>query len=64
VGSVAGALVADDPTVVTDAISWAEVVLRHRGAPERTGPALRASLREALQGLPVATRLLPAVEPV
>ena len=64
VGSVAGALVSDDPTIVTDAISWAEVVLRHRGAPAKTGPALRASLREALQGLPVATRLVPAVEPV
>lgn len=64
VGSVAGALVSDDPTIVTDAISWAEVVLRHRGAPANTGPALRTSLREALQGLPVATRLLPAAEPV
>jgi hypothetical protein len=64
VGSVAGALVSDDPAIVTDAITWAEVVLRHRGAPEKTGHALRASLREALQGLPVATRLVPAVEPV
>ena len=64
VGSVAGALVSDDPSIVSDAITWAEVVLRHRGAPERTGQALRASLREALQGLPVATRLVPAVEPV
>jgi len=64
VGSVAGALVSDDPTIVTDAISWAEVVLRHRGAPANTGPTLRTSLREALQGLPVATRLLPAAEPV
>lgn len=64
VGSVAGALVSDDPTIVTDAITWAEVVLRHRGASEKIGLALRASLREALQGLPVATRLVPAVEPV
>jgi methanogenic corrinoid protein MtbC1 len=64
VGSVAGALVSDDASIVSDAISWAEVVLRHRGAPAKIGPALRTSLREALQGLPVATRLLPAVEPV
>jgi MerR family transcriptional regulator, light-induced transcriptional regulator len=64
VGSVAGALISDDASIVTEAIAWAEVVLRHRGAPERTGQALRAALREALQGLPVATRLVPAVEPV
>jgi methanogenic corrinoid protein MtbC1 len=63
VGSVAGALVCDDPTIVADATGWAEVVLRHRGAPPGTGPALRAALREALQGLPVATRLVPEVEP-
>jgi hypothetical protein len=51
-------------TIVTDAISCAEVVPRHRGARERTGLPLHVSLREALQGLSVATRLLPAVEPV
>lgn len=61
VGSVAGALVADDPTIVTDALDWAEVVLRHRDAPAGTGSALRTSLREALHDLPVATRLLNAV---
>jgi methanogenic corrinoid protein MtbC1 len=64
VGSVAGALVCDDPAIVTDAVEWADVVLRHRGAPAGTGPALRLALREALHGLPVATGLLPAVEPV
>ncbi len=63
VGSVAGALVADDPTIVTHALDWAEVVLRHRDAPVRTGPALRTSLREALHDLPVATRLLTTVTP-
>jgi methanogenic corrinoid protein MtbC1 len=61
VGSVAGALIADDPTIVTDALDWAEVVLRHRDAPVRTGPALRTSLREALHDLPVATRLLTTI---
>lgn len=61
VGSVAGALVADDPTIVTHALDWAEVVLRHRAAPTGTGAALRSSLREALHDLPVASRLLSAV---
>lgn len=58
VGSVAGALVCDDPSIVDHALDWAEVVLRHRGAPADTGPLLRWSLREALHGLPVATRLV------
>jgi methanogenic corrinoid protein MtbC1 len=61
-GSGAGARVADDPTIVTDALDWAEVVLRHRSAPAATGRALRHALREALHGLPVATRLVAAVE--
>ena len=62
VGSVAGALVADDPTIVSGALDWAEVVLRHRDAPAGTGPALRQALREALQGLPVASRLVGTPE--
>ena len=58
VGSVAGALIADDPTIVGDALDWAEVVLRHRNAPSATGQALRRALRDALHDLPVATRLV------
>ena len=58
VGSVAGALVSDDRSIVTDGLAWAGVVLRHRSAPDGTEPALRRSLAEALSGLPVASRLL------
>ena len=60
VGSVAGALVTDDPHIVTDALAWAEVVLSHRGAPADTGRVLRAALRGAMHDLPVATRMLAA----
>ena len=60
VGSVAGALVADDPTIVGDALDWADVVLGNRAAPAGTGRALRRALAEALHELPVASRLLAA----
>ena len=58
VGSVAGALIADDPSIVTQAVDWVALVLRHRQAPAETARALPQALREALQGFPVATRLL------
>jgi methanogenic corrinoid protein MtbC1 len=61
VGSLSGALVADDPSVVTDALDWCAVVLRHRGAPEETAALLRSALREAVHGLPSAARLLDQV---
>jgi hypothetical protein len=64
VGSVAGALVTDDPSVVRHALAWAEVVLANRQAPAGTGVALRRALADALRELPVASRLLapdPAV---
>ena len=63
VGSVAGALVTDDPSVVTDALAWGERVLGNRNAPDGVGPALREALREALHDLPAASRLLDAVAP-
>lgn len=63
VGSVAGALVADDPSIVSDALDWAEVVLGNRSAPAGTGRALRHALRESMHGMPVATRLVAAVDP-
>jgi methanogenic corrinoid protein MtbC1 len=64
VGSVAGALVTDDPSVARHALTWAEVVLANRQAPAGTGVALRRALADALRELPVASRLLapdPAV---
>ena len=64
VGSVAGALVSDDPTIVTHALVWAEVVLRNRDAPDGIGAALRGSVAGALRGLPVASDLLGANGPV
>jgi MerR family transcriptional regulator, light-induced transcriptional regulator len=63
VGSVAGALVSDDPRVVSDALVWGEIVLRNRDAPLGTGAALRDALHEALHELPAATRLLDGVAP-
>lgn len=64
VGSIAGALVCDDPTIVAHALGWAEVVLRNRGAPDDIGVALRGAVGEALRGLPVAGRLLGRGGPV
>jgi methanogenic corrinoid protein MtbC1 len=63
VGSVAGALVCDDPRVVSDALAWADLVLGHRNAPAGTGTALRDALADALHDLPAATRLLDGVAP-
>jgi methanogenic corrinoid protein MtbC1 len=63
VGSVAGALVCDDPRVVSDALAWGELVLGNRNAPAGTGTALRDALRESMHDLPVATRLLDGVPP-
>jgi methanogenic corrinoid protein MtbC1 len=61
VGSLAGALVADDPSIVADALDWGGVVLRHRGAPEAIAPQLRVAMRDAVHGLPSATRLLDGI---
>jgi hypothetical protein len=61
VGSLAGALVADDPSIVADALDWGGVVLRHRGAPDAITPQLRVAMRDAVHGLPSATRLLDGV---
>ena len=64
VGSIAGALVTDDPSVVRDALTWAEIVLTNRRAPEGTGVALRRALADAVHELPVASRLLDPDRPV
>ncbi len=64
VGSLAGALVADDPQVVRQALTWAARVLEHRGAPDRAGLALRAALGVALRDLPTASAVLELVAPL
>ncbi len=58
VGSVAGALVCDDPQIVVHALSWAQEVLTARSAPVAARPALEAGLLDALHDLPEASRLL------
>lgn len=60
VGSVAGALVSDDPSLVSLSLTWAEQVLVHRGAPPGVRALLRTSLAAALQELPVASRMVAA----
>jgi len=60
VGAVAGALVTGDERVATDALGWAEVVLRHRGAPESIGLHLQRALAGALREVPVAASMLSA----
>ncbi len=60
-GCIAGALVADDPTIAADALSWVDHVLLPRNAPSGTGAALRRALAEVLRDLPAATRLLEDV---
>jgi methanogenic corrinoid protein MtbC1 len=64
VGSIAGALVSDDPTVVRDALAWAEIVLVNRRAPAGTGVALRRALADVVRDLPVASRLVVTSEGV
>lgn len=61
VGSVAGALVTGDSSIVADALAWADGVLAHRDAPGEVGPALRQAMRTALDDVPVAGRMLDAV---
>ena len=60
VGSVAGALVSDDPAVVRHALTWASTVLTHRDAPAETAPALHDALCDALRDLPGARAMLDA----
>ena len=64
VGSVAGALVVDDPQVVRHALTWAGRVLEHRGAPDRAGLVLRTALGAVLRDLPVASAVLATVAPL
>ena len=64
VGSVAGALVVDEPAMVAEAVGWTTQVLHHRGAPEGIGAILHEAMRSAHRDLPVTTRMLaPAPAP-
>ena len=58
VGAVAGALVADDATVLDDAVSWLDHVLSHRAAPSGLTDELVQVLAAELREHPVAARLL------
>ena len=55
-----GALVSDDPSLVSYALTLAEQVLVHRGAPPGIRALLRTSLAGALQELPVASGMVAA----
>lgn len=58
VGSVAGALVCDDPSIIEESLAWVETVLRNRSAPHEVGETLRLALRQTLHDMPVATSML------
>lgn len=58
VGSVAGALVCADPTVLDEALTWLQPVLGARGAPDDAALRLRALLVSELREHPAAIRLL------
>lgn len=60
VGSVAGGLVTDDPSVVGHALTWVSTVLAHRDAPPETARALREALADTLRDLPAARRMVDA----
>jgi methanogenic corrinoid protein MtbC1 len=58
VGALAGALVADDSTVLDDAVDWLDDVMRHRQCPETVTSEVLAGLRAVMAEHPVATRML------
>lgn len=58
VGALAGALVADDRTVLDDAVDWLDDVMRHRHCPETVTSEVMAVLRAVMAEHPVATRML------
>lgn len=60
VSSVAGALVCDDVTIVSESLAWTRTVLEHRGAPARFTEVLEPALARVLRGLPACGRLLRA----
>jgi MerR family transcriptional regulator, light-induced transcriptional regulator len=58
VGALAGALVADDRSVLDDAVTWLDEVLRHREAPEGATDEVANDLLTVMGEHPVATRLI------
>ncbi len=58
VASVAGGLVASDPSVPTAARTWLDDVLRRRGAPDDVTDVLWTQLREQLEDFPASLALL------
>jgi hypothetical protein len=60
VGSVAGALVTDDPTVLDESLTWLAEVLEHRKAPSGATEGVVVELAGVVREYPAATRLLSA----
>lgn len=58
VGSVAGALVTDDPTVLDESLTWLANVLAHRQAPPEATERVVVELAGVLREYPAAARLL------
>lgn len=58
VGALAGALVADDRTVLDDAVVWLDDVMRHRDCPDPVTSEVLAGLRMLMAEHPVATKML------
>jgi MerR family transcriptional regulator, light-induced transcriptional regulator len=58
VGALAGALFVDDNTVLDDAVTWLDEVMRHREAPDGTTGDVVDQLLTVLGEHPAATRLL------
>lgn len=60
VGTLAGALVANDPRVLDEAMAWMDDVMRHRDCPEATMSFVLDELRAVVREHPVAARFLSA----
>lgn len=61
VGSLAGALVADDPTALSDAVLWLGEVMSHRDGPDDVVALVVAELGAVVHDHPTATRLVSAL---
>ncbi len=58
VGALAGALLADDPSIFDESAQWLDQVLRSRGAAATTTSDVVAALAAVMREHPAATRLL------
>lgn len=61
VGSLAGALVADDPTALSDAVVWLGEVMSHRDGPDDVVALVVAELGAVVHDHSTATRLVSAL---